>query len=228
MSAPLRVPEGRLAVDLHVHTLYSKDSMTSLEDIIAAAQARGLGALAITDHNQIEGALRLRDMAPFPVIVGEEIKTSEGEVIGLFLERLIPARMSPEETVAAIREQGGVVYLPHPCDRIRRSTMTEEGTQRIISDVDVVEVVNARVLSPQINAEALLLAEKHRLAQGAGSDAHTPRELGAAHVLLPPCDLADPHSFHTALGRASVVGGLSHPAVHLLSSVAKLRKRLGL
>lgn len=226
MTPPLRVPADWLAVDLHVHTLYSKDSLSTLEDLIATAQAVRLSGLAVTDHNHIEGALRLRDAAPFPVIVGEEVKTSEGEIIGLYLERRIPADLSPEETVAAIREQGGLVYLPHPCDRIRRSTLSQVAIERIIGQVDTVEVINARVLSGRQNAEARELAERHGIAMSAGSDAHTPGELAAAYVLLPECDLTDASSFRSALRGARPMGGLSSPLVHLSSSLARLRKRL--
>ncbi|NPV07836.1 MAG: PHP domain-containing protein [Anaerolineae bacterium] len=226
MTRPLPVPADRLAVDLHVHTLYSKDSLSTLEDLIAAAQAVRLSGLAITDHNQIEGALRLRDAAPFAVIVGEEVQTAEGEIIGLYLERRIPAGLSPEETVAAIREQEGLVYLPHPCDRIRRSTLSQAAIERIIGQVDAVEVINARVLSSRQNAEAWELAERHGIAMGAGSDAHTPGELAGAYVLLPLCDLTDASSFGNALRRARPMGGLNSPLVHLSSTLARLRKRL--
>ncbi|MBC7261726.1 MAG: PHP domain-containing protein, partial [Chloroflexi bacterium] len=115
---------GRIKVDLHIHTCYSPDSLTSLEAVIAAALERGLGALAITDHNAIEGALALQRMAPFPVIVGEEILTAEGDIIGLFLQELIPPKLTPAQTIARIREQGGVVYIPHPFD-FRRSALPE-------------------------------------------------------------------------------------------------------
>jgi hypothetical protein len=106
---------GRAAVDMHVHTIYSKDSLLRLDNLIAAVQQRGLTAVAITDHNRIDGALRLREKAPFPVIVGEEIMTPRARWIGLFLERVIPRRLSPEKTVLAIREQGGMsICLTQP------------------------------------------------------------------------------------------------------------------
>ena len=98
-----------LRIDLHTHTHYSADSNAGLEDIIAAVRRRGLDAIAVTDHNKIEGALRLREMAPFMVIVGEEVRTREGEIIGLFLSEVVPPDLSPEETVDRIEAQGGVV-----------------------------------------------------------------------------------------------------------------------
>lgn len=226
MSASAAPPAGRLSVDLHVHTVYSKDSLTSLEAMIAAVQRSGLSSLAVTDHNQIEGALRLRDRAPFPVIVGEEIKTAEGEIIGLYLEERIPPRLSPEETIAAIRDQGGLVYLPHPVDLVRRSTIQPAALERVIRLADAVEVINARVMDAARNEQARLLAEQHGLAQGAGSDAHTTAELGTAYVLIPQCDLTDSASFLAALRQSRPMGGLSSPLVHLASTWAKIRKRL--
>jgi len=226
VNATARPPAGHLSVDLHVHTVYSKDSLTSLDRMIAAVQRAGLTAVAITDHNQVEGAMRLRDRAPFPVIVGEEIRTSEGEITGLYLRERIAPRLSPEETIAAIREQGGIVYLPHPADAVRTSTIRPAALERVIVQVDAVEVINARVMGSSRNAEARRLAERHGLAQGAGSDAHTPAEVGTAYVLVPECDLNDASSFLGALSRGRPMGGLSSPLVHLASTWAKIRKRL--
>lgn len=220
-------PAGVLSVDLHVHTLYSKDSLTSLDSVIEAVQRAGLGAVAITDHNQIEGALRLRDRAPFPVIVGEEIKTSQGEIIGLFLRERIAPLLSPEETIDAIRRQGGLVYVPHPFDLVRRSTILPAALRRVIGAVDALEVINARVMSAAPNDEARLLAERYGLAQGAGSDAHTPGEVGMAYVRISACDFDDPASFLAALAAGQPMGGLSGPFVHLHSTWAKVSKRIG-
>lgn len=116
-AAPVSLAQSerqRIKADLHVHTCHSPDCLTSLENVVTMSVRRGLGALAITDHNSIEGALALRGMAPFPIIVGEEIDTSEGEITGLFLEEPIPRGLTPIETVARIKEQGGLVYVPPP------------------------------------------------------------------------------------------------------------------
>jgi hypothetical protein len=226
--AVISVPSGKLALDLHVHSAYSKDSIATLPDLIEAVRRRGLSGLALTDHNSIEGALRLRETALFPVIVGEEIMTQEGEIIGLFLERAIPRRLSPKDTVAAIREQGGLVYLPHPMDCARRAVLCAAGIAEIIADVDIVEVMNARVVLGRDNQRARQLADAHKLPCGAGSDAHTAGEVGAAYVLIPECDLADPRAFLHAIRQGVVVGHLSSPLVHLASTWAKLAKRFGL
>jgi len=224
----IRVPAGQVACDLHVHTLYSKDSLSSLRGLIDAVRRRGLSGLAITDHNNIEGALRLRDVAPFSVIVGEEIRTREGEIIGLFLENLIPRDLSPEDTVAAIRQQGGLVYLPHPADGARRSPMRRDGVGRVIGSVDIIEVFNARVLLASYNRRARRLADEHGLPHGAGSDAHAPAEVGEAYVLMPECDMGDARAFLEALRHSRAVGRMSGPLVHLSSTAAKVVKRLGL
>lgn len=223
----IAVPSGSLAVDLHVHSVYSRDSLTSLPSLIAAVQRRGLSAIALTDHNRIEGALRLRDVAPFPVIVGEEVCTTNGEVIGLFLEREIPGRLPPLETIAAIHNQGGLVYLPHPGDGMRRSAMRAECVAKVIGQVDIVEVLNARVLLGRDNRAARRLADAHSIPHGAGSDAHTAAEIGQAYVLLPECDLINPLSFLEAIRQGQVAGRLSNPLVHLWSMVAKVMQRLG-
>lgn len=214
----------RIRVDLHSHTYYSPDSGNLLEAIIRVAQRRSLGALAITDHDRIDGALRLRELAPpFFVIVGEEIRTTEGEIIGLFLRERVPPRLSPEETIAAIKEQGGVVYVPHPFDRIRRaSALRRRALQRLAGQIDVVEVVNARIMLPRDNQRAANFALQHDLAQGAGSDAHTLREIGRAWVEMPPFTNAD--EFLAGLEEGRILGRVSSPFVHFATRWEKLRR----
>ena len=215
-----------MKIDLHVHTCYSEDSLTSLDSVMAACQLRGLGAVAITDHGAIEGALALRARAPFPVIVGQEIKTTEGEIIGLFLSHRVPKRLSPEETIAAIREQSGIVYVPHPLDRVRRSPIRPGALALILDQVDALEVFNSRVTLPSDNDRARQLAETHGIPGGAGSDAHTAREIGRAYVMMPAFDGAT--DFLENLSKGSVRGRLSFLDVHLASTwarVVKMRRR---
>jgi len=217
-------PSGpqRIKVDPHVHTFYSPDSLMSLENVITMTVRRGLGALAITDHNSIEGALVLRGMAPFQIIVGEEIDTSEGEITGLFLEELIPPGCTAAETVARIKDQGGLVYVPHPFDLQRRHRLCESALRAILDDVDILEVLNARVLWPAHNARARRFAQTHGLLMSAGSDAHTPLEIGRAFVEMEP--FTDAESFLHSLASARVRGALSGPHVHLYSTWAKAVK----
>ncbi len=213
-----------MRLDLHVHTLYSSDSLLTLSEIAEVLRRRGVDGLAVLDHNTIDGALALRERAPFVVIVGEEIRTTEGEIAGLFLERQIPPGLSPEETIAAIREQGGIVYVPHPLDRLRRSALGRESLERIIKQVDALEVFNARDLVPQNTALARRIAEAHGLAMGAGSDAHVAYEIGRGYVEIESFD--GPSSFLAALRRGVATGTRTTPLIHGLTTLTKLYRRL--
>jgi len=222
MSEPL--PDGWLRADLHCHTVYSKDSLTSLEAVIRACRRKGLQRIAITGHNTIEGALRLRDLAPEMVIVGEEIKTTHGEIQAFFIEQRIPPGLSPEETVARIREQGGVVGVSHPLDPTRGEAMGEQNLRRIVHLLDCIEVFNARTTFAVHNRRAAEFARAHGLPGTAGSDAHTAFEIGRAGVEMPAFD--GPASFLEALAMGRVFGRESLPLVHLFSRWATFRKRL--
>ena len=219
-------PASRIKVDLHIHSAYSRDSLTPLEEIIATAQQRGLGALAILDHNTIAGGLALREMAPFPVVVGAEVMTSAGEIAGLFLSEEIPRGLSPQETVARIHEQGGLVYIPHPFDSLRSSRLEEAALLAILEQVDILEVLNARVVRPADNERARLFAQAHGLPGGAGSDAHTPVEIASAYVEMAPFE--DRDSFLRSLAQGTVRGSESPAHVHLFSTWAKIRRMLSL
>ncbi|MCD6519760.1 MAG: PHP domain-containing protein [Anaerolineae bacterium] len=213
-----------MKVDLHIHTRFSNDSLTTLEDVLRWARRRGLDALAITDHNTIEGALRLAQRSPIPIIIGEEIRTRQGELIGLFLQEPIPPNLSLRETAELIHKQGGIVYVPHPLDRVRHSAVGREALLRIISQVDAIEVLNARVTFPLDNQLARELAQRYDLPQGAGSDAHQGFEIGRAYVEMPPFE--DATSFLQSLRRARLGGRLSSPLVHVGSMYAKVAKEL--
>lgn len=219
-----QLPPGWVRADLHCHTVYSKDSLTPLEAVIRACRRKGIQRIAITGHNVIEGALRLRDMAPELIIVGEEIKTTHGEIQAFFIESLIPPGLSPEETIARIREQGGVVGVPHPLDPTRGEAMGEENLRRIVSLVDCLEVFNARSTFAAHNRRAAEFARAHGLPGTAGSDAHTAFEIGRAHVEMPSFD--GPASFLEALAQGRIIGRPSLPLVHLFSRYATWRKRL--
>jgi predicted metal-dependent phosphoesterase TrpH len=172
--------------DLHMHTEHSHDCAVPVEALLGYAEARGLGAIAITDHNVFRGAQEALELArdrQLVVIPGEEVKTDSGEVIGLFLEREIPRGMSMGETIAAIREQNGVVYLPHPFDRLH--TIPDAPTlHRHLAEIDVFEVYNARLLFEGFNDEALRFARKYNLTMGAGSDAHVLQGVGTGLVRM--------------------------------------------
>jgi hypothetical protein len=210
-------------VDLHSHTHRSSDCATSYRAITTAAKRHGIDVLAITDHNRIEGALELAESKDFRFIVGEEITTREGEIIGLFLREFIPPRLSPEETIDEIKRQGGVVYVPHPFDRIRRGVLKRDALERVAGLIDAVEVMNARIHIAEDNAAAARFAEERRLLKGAGSDAHTAFEIGQAGVEVP--DFQDAQSFKRSLAASQVFGKPSTPLVHVASSWAKVQKK---
>ena len=213
-----------IKVDLHVHTCCSADSLTLLEHVVLYARRRGLGAVAVTDHNTIQGALRLRRMTGFPIIVGEEIRSTGGEITGLFLEEEIPAGLSPRETVHRIRAQGGIAYIPHPLDRFRGSALEPSALREVIHEVHAVEVLNARNTLAADNRLATALVERYRLLTTAGSDAHHALEIGRAYVEMPPFTGRD--SFLAALAEGTVRGHLSWPLVHVASTYAKVAKNL--
>jgi len=211
-------------VDLHIHTEYSADCLTPCRDVIRWAQRRQLDALAITDHNTIEGALVLSEMSPMQIIVGEEILTTDGEIIGLFLQENVPAQLSPVETTRIIHQQGGLVYIPHPTDRLGRCGLRSEALTQIIEEVDIIEILNARVTFPLDNRRAQELARSYGLPGGAGSDAHQGFEIGHAYVEMPT--FADAHSFLESIRQGKVRGRLSSPLVHMGSTYAKFAKGL--
>ena len=181
-------------VDLHMHTDHSPDCATPVEVLLATAKDRGLGAIAITDHNEISGAVAAREaaaeMGGIEVIVAEEVKTAEqGEVIGLFLEERIDRGMTMAETIAEIRRQGGLVYVPHPFDRLH-SVPDYEHLLDVVEEIDVLEVFNPRVALTAFNEEAERFAAKYRIVPGAGSDSHVAQGLGSVMIRL--------HEFHGA------------------------------
>jgi hypothetical protein len=192
-------------VDLHMHTDHSYDCATPVEVLLATAREQGLGAIAVTDHNEISGALQARAQAAdfgVKVIVGEEVKTAgQGEVIGLFIEERIPPGLSLRETIREIRRQDGVVYVPHPFDRMH-SVPDYEHLLTIIDEVDAIEVFNPRVAIGAFNEEAERFAAKYRLPAGAGSDSHVAQGLGSVRIRMR--DFDGPQEFLQALRGAEI------------------------
>ncbi|MBI3733746.1 MAG: PHP domain-containing protein [Chloroflexi bacterium] len=213
-----------MRVELHCHTLVSKDSLMSYDAIIRRVQERGLGALAITDHNKIDGAFELARRAPFPVIIGEEIRTREGEIIGYFLSEWIPPGLTPEETIARIRGQGGLVNIPHPFDSLRHSVIKRDALHRIAEQVDMIEVLNARVIMQGENRQAEQFAKQIGKVAVAGSDAHIPFEIGIATIEIEP--FTDAASFRENLSRATWHGHIGPVWTHVFSLGATWRKKL--
>src|SRR3954454_20246957 len=192
-------------VDLHMHTDHSHDCATPVEVLLGTARARGLGAIAVTDHNEISGAFEAAEKAErfgVKVIVAEEVKTAkQGEVIGLFLTEKIPRGMSLEETVAEIKRQGGLVYVPHPFDRMH-SVPDYEHLLSVLDDVDAIEVYNPRVAIGSFNEEAERFAAKYRVVAGAGSDSHVAAGLGSVRIKMR--DFDGPEEFLESLRHAEI------------------------
>lgn len=212
--------------DLHLHTFNSFDSLNSYDSIIRQVQKKGLDGIAVTDHNTMRGAFELAEIAPFPVILAEEILTVEGEVIGYFLQEEIPRGLGLEETIARIREQGGIISVPHPVDRLRyKPAVGEEVLRRIIDQVDMIEGHNGRCLLPADNYRALEIAQQYDKLITAGSDAHSPGEIGRCYVDLAPFD--GPQDFLENLKTATFKGQHGRPWLPLWSAFAKLAKQTG-
>jgi hypothetical protein len=186
-ARPRREERDWVVADLHLHTSWSHDCSIDVDELLDHAEAQGLGAIAVTDHNVIGGALEAVERARgrrLAVIPGEEIKTAEdGEVIGLFLREEIPPGMSFGETIDAIRTQGGLVYVPHPFDRLH-AIPSPATLHRHLAEIDVFEVYNARLLFEAYNEEALRFARKYNLTPGAGSDAHVLAGVGTGAVRM--------------------------------------------
>ncbi|HEY8483219.1 MAG TPA: PHP domain-containing protein [Longimicrobiales bacterium] len=213
----------RVRVDMHVHTSGSFDCVSDPERVVETAAARGIDWVCITDHNEIEAALRLKERYPGRVIVGEEVKTAEGvDIIGLFLTERIPKGTPARETCERIRAQGGIVYIPHPY------AGGKGGSGRILLEigdlVDAMEGFNARIHFRRLNEKAVRWAEEHGVPVGAGSDAHSLAEVGRAYVEVPAFD-DSPRGFLEALRDGVIHGRLSSWAVHLFSTYAKVKKR---
>jgi predicted metal-dependent phosphoesterase TrpH len=216
---------GLVVCDLHTHTGHSKDCRTTLNLFLETCRKRGLDRVAVTDHNTIAGALRLKEMDPERIIVGEEIKTTQGELLALFVQDHIPPGLSPEATIDRVREQGAVVGVSHPLDGLRREAMGREVLLRILERLDFIEVFNARCMFPWYNRAARELAEERGLLMTAGSDAHSAWELGRGVTIMPQFN--SPASFLESLKTARIEGRSAPSWVHFLSRYAKITRALG-
>lgn len=195
-----RPPTGWVRVDLHSHTMWSGDSSTTADEVARAVTAAGIDVLCITDHNTVDGARQLASRLPCRVIVGEEVRTAGGELIGLFLDERVPRGIPAGEAARRIRAQNGLVYVPHPFDATRHCLRPTDLADLVAAGlVDVVEVLNAKTSTPELNERAAAFAHEHGLAPGAASDAHVPDAFGAAYVEVPDFD-----------GPAALLGALRH------------------
>jgi len=216
----------RVKLDMHTHSEFSPDSRTPLKAQAAALKAAGIDVVCATDHNTIEGALRLRELAEgVRVIVGEEISSRDGEIIGLFLEQPVPRDRSAEETIALIKEQGGIVSIPHPFSRNRLYHIKRAALERVYSQIDCIEIFNAREAFAADNRRAEAFAKEHDLPGAVGSDAHRVSEIGRAWIEVD--EFAGRDDFVAALRGGSVHGRLTGSAIHLATRYDVFRKWLG-
>jgi len=211
-----------LKADFHIHTKYSMDCHNELEDIVKRCQKLGLTCIAIADHDAVEGGLELQKIAPFKVIVAEEIQTYNGEVMGMFLKKRIASGIPIEKAIAAIKEQGGLVNIPHPFDPMRGLRLNADEFEKLAPQIDLIEVFNARVPTTQTNIKAANFAKEHNLPGTAGSDSHSIVEMGSVAVTMN--DFSTPAEFLVALRTATIEGKRASPFVHFHSTVAKIKK----
>ena len=219
-----------MRADFHIHTRVSPDSQLSPESLIRACQRKGIDIIAVTDHHTIRGALAVREIAPFPVIIGAELKTADGEIIGLFLKEDIPRDLSAKESVKRIKDQGGIVQVPHPFDRFRRKHITLPALMDILPDVDVIEAFNARTtLRSDIMRGVEFIrehGEQHDIRPVGVTDAHTAREIGNAYTDIPAFEGRD--DFMDALRHASIHGKRTTPLIHLATRWTVFSRKIGL
>jgi len=172
--------ENHWRIDLHLHTKFSSDGLMTLKQVIKNCRRKEIDCVAVTDHNEINGALKLKEKAPFKVIIGEEVKTKEGDIIGLFLTDRIPPNLSISKTIEMIKSQNGLVYLPHP------HKMDKENILKNISLIDIIEIYNSNYSKTKNYTFALEIAHKYNKLLAAGSDAHTAFEIGNSYVEIAP------------------------------------------
>lgn len=204
-----------IRAEFHCHTVYSFDSSNRIAPLLDATRHLGIARLAITDHNTMRGALLAKEMDPARVVVGEEILTTRGELLGYFMTDEVPGRLSPMETIERLKKQGAFIAVPHVFDRQRHGWRMRD-LEEILPYVDALEVFNARCLSQRINQRGREFAERRGFAMLAGSDAHSLVELGLASVWLPAFDSAD--ELRESLKRSRIVARILSPADHLKAS----------
>jgi hypothetical protein len=213
-----------LRVELHLHTHASEDSLITPQKLLQHCSQSGIDRVAVTDHNSIAGALAAHALAPDQVIVGEEIETTQGELLGYFMTELVPAGLEPMDAIQRLRAQGAVISISHPFDRTRSAKWTDDQLLVIAPHVDAIEVFNARCFTNKPNRLAAAFAWEHGLLGIVGSDAHSLMEIGRASLSMPP--FKDAVGFLRALGAARPHTRLSPTFVHLFSRWANIVKKL--
>ena len=213
-----------IRADLHVHTWHSVDSYMSYDQLIDACQKKGINCAAIADHGTTRGARDLSKIAPFKIIICEEVLTPYGEIMGMFLQEDIPYKCPVEETIKRIRDQGGLICIPHPYDMVRPSAFRNRAKLEVVAEqADIIEVFNARSLFPGSEKKSRDLAERHHKIMSCGSDAHSPQEIAYATVEM--VDFTTKEEFLSSLSAGKLVCTKSSPLVHLITTTARFRKQ---
>jgi len=214
----------KINIDLHVHTKYSRCAMLNPAEIEPLALKRGLNAVAITDHNTITGALEVKNHAKkIKVIIGEEIKTTKGEIIGYFLNEQIPPFLTPEETIKEIKRQGGLVSVPHPFDRLRTSRLEAKTLEKILPNLDMIETFNSRDILTGQDFGLIEKALQTGVVPVSASDAHLKIEVGRSYLTME--DFEGSEDFLEKIKKAQCVNRKSPFWVHLVTKVLKSYKK---
>jgi hypothetical protein len=212
-----------IRLEFHCHTYASKDSLALPADLISAARRKGIDRVVVTDHNSIAGAREAQALDPELIIVGEEIMTTKGEILAAFVLEEIPARLSPQETIARLKEQGSFISVSHPFDELREGGWMENDLLEILPFVDAIEVYNSRCMFPRFNRLAREFAERHNIAGTVGSDAHAAFEVGRSLLLLDQFTGAE--GLRKVIREAKMRVKWSPWWFHLISRYASMKKK---
>ncbi|MCS7248535.1 MAG: PHP domain-containing protein [Anaerolineales bacterium] len=211
-----------IRVELHCHTDASPDSLLNISQLLETCRRKRIDKIAITDHNTIRNALLAQRIAPRQIIIGEEILTRQGELLAFFVQEEIPPGLDAQHVIAELRKQGAFISVSHPFDPLRKGHWQKTELEKIIGEVDAIEVFNARCLSDRYNRQASAFAAQHKLLGTVGSDAHTAGEIGTAYHLME--DFETPEQFRAALQNSKKHTRLALPWVHLFSRYAQWKK----
>lgn len=214
---------GYERVDFHVHTIYSKDSLTDIDTLLTTCRRKRIDRLVITDHNSIAGGRAAYALDPQRIIIGEEIQTSAGELLGIFVQEWIPPDLTPMATIQLLRAQGAFISVSHPFDRLRGGAWQLNDLLKIVDQVDAIEIFNARCLLPGYNHQAQIFAQQHALAGTVGSDAHAPFEIGRATLWMEHFN--NPEQLKVSIRNAQANTRLSGPWVHFASRYYAWQKK---
>ncbi len=212
-----------IRVEFHCHTIFSHDSLVSIDDLYRKAKEKQLDRVIITDHNRIDGAELANEKFPEIFVIGEEVMTSEGEILAAFVKEVIPKGLTPLEAIQKLRDQGAFIWVPHPFDKTRSGSWDLDELKNIAPQVDAIEVFNSRCINNEYNLLAAAFAKDNSLLTTVGSDAHSKYELGRSTLVLP--DFNNAQELRQSLTNARQDVKLTPFWVHFISTWAKLRKK---